>query len=1028
MNTIYSWRRKGKALYAVLLLLIVAMAGRVAAQTPWSQNTACPGWNNPTSFTNGNSQNYYRGQEGRISSRNAANCPNVLTGWTGTTWNNTTYSGSEMNTLGDECTHNSTYGDVPNYQRKFAIMTTTSQAPNHPVNRDPNTGDHLPFVPTQFNTYDNTGGTVNTNLTSSIRVGDICANGGTTGAQALYYHVYPTTDNAMLFIYYAIVVESPSHDVANNPWFIIRVTKEGANGEFVNIDGQNNQISDTLAYYVASTPDTRGGTVHIESDLNVNGWHSYGSGGSQGHMQNNYKDWAKVAINLSNYLYQNLRVEVIIMDCTANYHYAYAYVAGECRQMIINQSGCPSGLDSSVTTLTAPRGMLRYEWQASEYGKSDPVTRLESGGDDDYFTFRTLRMGDGTVAAGPEDSVIVNGGRRDTVHYNVYKVNASDFRIFYRKNTAKIPGIRPVDADGNLKDSVDKSQTFRCRMTSALDPDKPFQTNLYLSVTNLKPSMIIDQDQDCQGNVRIWNRSEVPGDPTEVNLNASTWKFYNNPKCEGAVIDNAVGNSIERRYDDTTSRYLLLRTTCNNSACYSEAVYRIRPYQPPRPGMTFSKKVLCDADRTTATDTTTGVFYREWQIFNEQDEVQETLKGERGNPSANRVWQRSFESAVNPVTLRVLNGDYAFSMVGKDTIVNGDTVWCEATVRDTVAVFLHPNLKVEGDTVVCQGGQTNATVRALDVAGCTYEWSLDYGTITGGIAAGDNLVVEPYADTSIYYVKVTSPQGCVAWDSIRAFYVRPQLQLLSTDRICPGDTITMVASSADHYLWVASPNDPSLMEQATADTVRVLPTQSTVYSMTGYGSNGCASTPLTQSIDVVPLPVSEVSYSPEYIDSENPTMMFKDVSQGGVSSSWLFADGVTAEGREVEHTLEGADGDTVSQVYLVSRNALGCEVDYTFLVPVKIYTAWFPNVFTPGSDDGNDRFQLYTINDYDYFHITVFDRRGGIVYESNDPHFAWDGTYKDTPCMQGVYIYICNYRKPDSNTIITRQGSVTLLR
>ena len=1002
--------------------------GGVAAQTAWSQDRACPGWNNPTSFTNGDARNYYAGQEGRISSRSAANCPNVLTGWTGTTWNNTTYSGSEMDVLGEDCNHYSTYGEVPNYQRKFAIMTTTSQAAGHPVNRDPNTGDRLPFVPTQFNTNDNTGLVVNTNLTSSIRVGDICANGGTTGAQALYYHIRPTTDNAMLFIYYAIVVESPSHSVQDNPWFIIRVTKKGANGQFVNIDGQNNQLSDTLAYYVGSTPDTRGGTVHIESDLSVNGWHSYGSGGGQGHMTNNYKDWSKVAINLSNYLYQDLRVEVIIMDCTANYHYAYAYVAGECRKMIINQSGCPSGLDSSVTTLSAPGGMLRYEWQASEYGVSAPVTRLEAGGEDDYFTFRTLRMPDGTAAAGPEDSVMVSGGRRDTVHYNIYKVQASDFRIPYRKNAAKVQGIRPTDGDGNLKDSVDKSQTFRCRMTSALDPAKPFQTNLYLSVTNLKPSMIIDQEQDCAGNVRIWNRSEVPGDPSEVNLAASTWKVFNNPECTGTPTDNGTGSSLERRYDDTASRYVLLRTVCNNSACYSEAVYRVRPYQNPNPGMTFSKKVLCDADQTVATDTTTGVYYREWQLLNDQEVVQETIKGERGNATANRVWQRSFASPVNPVTLRVLNGDYAFMMVGKDTRGVGDTVWCERTVRDTVAVFLHPRLTVEGDSVVCQGSMTDVGVRVLDVEGCTYEWSLEYGSITGGISTGDRLVVEPYADTSRYYVKVTSPQGCVAWDSVRAFYVRPQLELLSADRICAGDTVTLAASNADHYLWTASPSDGSLAGQATADTIRVVPQRSTVYSMTGYGSNNCASLPLTQTIEVVPLPVPAAEFSPDTLDSEAPLLTMKDLSQWSVDAQWLFADGVVEKGKEVEHTLEGAYRDTLSKVVYTVYNALGCSVRDSLLVPVRIYTAWFPNVFTPGSEDGNAQFYFRTANKYDYFHISIYNRRGVLVFESTDPQFRWDGTHKGTPCVQGNYVYVCSYRKPSSGTIMTWQGSVLLLR
>lgn len=1013
MKKLIGWRTY---LTGVLFAMIMG-AVAAEAQTTWNQNTACPGWNNPSSFSAGNAQNYYRGQGGRISSRNTSQCPNALTGRTGTTWSNTIWTGAQMNTLGAGCSNPSQYGSVtPNKDmRPFAIMNATDQAPGHPVNRDPNTGDALPLVPTHFNTSDNSGRIVNTNFTKSIRVGDICANGGESGAQALYYHIFPTTDNAMLFIYYAIVVESPSHGYQDNPWFIIRVTKQNANGQFTNIDGQNNQLSDTLAYYVGSTPDDReGGTVHIESDPNVNGWHKYGSGGSQGHMQNNYKDWTKVAINLQNYLYQPLRVEVIIMDCTANYHFAYAYVAGECREMTIKTSGCPAGLDSSVTTLSAPRGMLKYEWSVSEYGKSDPVTRLDPGGEDDYFTFRSCRMSDGTPASGPEDSVIFRNGVPDTVHYCDYDVKASDFRVNYRPSTN--PAQRVA-----VRDSMGNRQTFRCRMTSALDPAKPFQTTLYLSVQNQKPSMSIREAYDCDGNVKVWNQSYVPGDPTLVQVANSTWNYYTNPACSGTPIYTATGSNIENTFADTATRYLLLRTVTDDPSCYSEAIYPIKPLGKPKPGMTISNKVLCDADQTTLTDTTRNVYYREWVFLGDQPGEFDTLRGEQGNSEANKMVRRSFDHSIEPIRLRVLNGLHY-----EDE--DGETVWCEATAIDTVAVFVHPDLKVEGDTIVCQGGHTDATVRALGVDGCTYEWSTTNGSITGDLPAGNRLQVEPYADVSTYYVRVTSPQGCVAWDSIHAYYVKPALVKVPLTAVCPGDTVMLYGLNADHYRWSADPADGTLSGQETADTILVSPAATTVYTMTGYGSNGCEATPIEERVSVMPLPVPAVGVDPAYIDTENPTLTLTNLSEGGATAVWLFEDGSSAVGREVQHTFEGVDHDTATHVLLTTANEIGCTVEYPFSIPVKLYTAWYPTIFTPGSEDDNDRFRLYTINQYDYFHISIFDRRGALVFESNDPAFSWDGTYKEEACKQGVYVYICSYRKPETATIITRQGTVTLVR
>ena len=964
---------------------------------------------------------YYEGQTGV----RANDEPNVLTGKTAINWS-TTVPASQMATkemnIGGDC---ATFPAAFPQNRAFAIYDSTTQCAGYPVNRDPNTENNLRFVPTQYNTHDNTGRIVNTNLTKSIRIGDACGRSGGDNAEALYYYMNVTPFNAMLFIYYACVFDAPGHGVRQDPVFQIRVQKKNSANEWVQASPTQALLethNDTLAYFITATPRSSSRPDGLVDGQD--GWHTARDPGRHSVY---YKDWTKVAINLIGLMYQDVRIEVMVTDCQMTQHYSYAYICGECREMVIKSSGCPAGLDSSVTTLSAPRGMLRYEWAASEYGKSDPVDRLDPGGADEYFTFRTLRMNDGSPAAGPEDSIITRNGRRDTVHYCDYDVKASDFRIIYRPNAEHRP-IRPTDGVGGVVDSFGNNQTFRCRMMSALDPAKPFYTNLYLSVQNSKPSMIVDQELTCDGGVKIWNRSEVPGDPTLVDLNASTWKIYGNPQCTGQPLYSSSGSSMERQFDDTTSRYLLLRTETSDPSCYSEAVYKIRPLNRPRPAMNISNRVLCDADQTTITDNTSDVFYREWNILDEQGETQEQIKGERNNAAANRVLQRSFERSINPIKLRVLNGDYAYSVVGRDTVVSGDTAWCDATITDTVAVFVHPNLQVEGSTIVCQGSRTDATVRALGVEGCTYEWSLSHGTITGGIPAGDRLEVEPYADTAIYYVRVTSPQGCVAWDSISAYYVRPTLTMFPETAICPGDTVTLMGANADHYQWTAAPSDPSLAGQATADTIKVVPTRTTVYTMTGYGANDCASTPLQKTVTVVPLPSPEVSFSPDYIDTEKPTITLSDLSQGGVSTQWRFEGGETQDGSEVEHTFEGIDHDTATTVVLVSRNELGCSIEYPFQIPIKLYTAWMPTVFTPGSEDENDHFKLYTINTYDYFHISIYDRRGMLVFESNDPHFSWDGTYKDKPCMQGTYVYICSYRKPDTGSLITRQGSVTLLR
>ncbi|MGX8712419.1 MAG: gliding motility-associated C-terminal domain-containing protein [bacterium] len=955
----------GVVLSAIMLLAEIPPV--MAQGSGWSQATACPGWNNPANFSAGDANNYYQGQTG---SKEGVNPPNVMTGYTDMSFSGTMYTGAALANV----TLDGGYSDCATFpsgyaqNKAFAIMSGSGY--------DPNTGNQLPLVPTQFNTYDTTGNIVNTNLTKSIRIGDACGN---TNATALYYNVKVTPANAMFYIYYACVIEAPGHGTTNDPAFIIRVMKKNASNQWV-------QINDTLAYMVPSTPSTMtGGTVTIGQD----GWHSSPFGSYEDVY---WKEWSKVALNLSNYLYQNLRIEVMISDCGYTQHFAYAYIAGECRQMSIGTSGCPSGMATDVTTLMAPRDMKNYVWYACEYGKTIDGEEASS-----IYTWRQL-----TPDSDP------NG--------HDYNVQADDFRITRRFG----PNGTSVAVD-----SIDNWQTFRCKLTSALDPAKPFDSYLYAHVQNTKPSMSVDSLLSCDGGVKVLNTSEVPGAPALV-LRASTqWNFYNNPGCNGDPVFSATGDSVEYSFADTGLKGLRVRTLTCEGDCYSEAIYPIQPRLNPNTSMHITERVLCDDGATTLIDNTEGTNNRRtWYFLPVNAPEGDMTLGDSltGVGDVNRTVSRSFSHAVEPIGLRVYNGSYCLDR-------HDDTIWCQTYVRDTVSVFLHPDLEVTGDTVVCEGHKTDATVRAIGVDNCTYEWSLTDGQVTGGLPAGPTLRVVPYADRATYFVKVTSPQGCVAWDSIHAYMVRPKLAMVPDDgRICPGDVATLTGTDAHHYSWTASPADPSLEGQERANQINVSPKQTTVYTMVGHGANNCDATPLQKTVTVVPLPVSKVSLSPEYVDVDDPIVVLRDVSAKSVSSSWLFNDGSMMTGKKVSHTFENSVGYDSVDVTLTSYNELGCPKEYPFRIPVSVFTAWFPNIFTPNTNDGNSRFEFYTVNEYQNFHIYIYNRRGELVYDSDDVHFSWDGTCNGKPLPQGTYVYSCRFLKPGTTSLRTIQGSVTLVR
>lgn len=1029
---------KRKSVFSVVmaLLLMLLMNNGASAQSgstkdQWMQSAACPGWNNPLNFSTGSPDFRYAGASKNASDKQAPNI-NVCTtspSWSGFNWGTgTQYTAGQMMTTTSSCSAwGSSYysGRLPEPNRVFRVMDTNDQVAGCPRNMDPYTKGtdnnyHIPFVPNRiFNTYDTTGNIVNTNLSSSIRIGDDCDGGGPS-ATALFYHIRPTSENALLFIYYAVVVAAPTHSVSENPAFVIAVEHKNAANQWV-------AVSDTLAYAI-----TVANNMPVNPNYNENGWHDNNVVSQYSYYGIKFKDWTKVAINLSDHLYEELRIHVSISDCEFNAHPAWAYICGECREMTLNPSGCPAGMSSDVTVLSAPRGMLRYQWSASEYGKSDPVTRLNAGGDDDYFTFRTLTMPAGTPhvagqpAAGPEDSIFVVGNRRDTVHYYDYHVNADDFRVLYRPNINKVPRI-PASAD-----SMGNVQVFRCRMTSALDPSKPFDSDLYLNVTNKKPLMRVDSLSLCDGTVRLWNKSFVPGDPSLVVDSTTTWSFYNNDQAYGDADTIITGDSANYEPGSTNLRYVLVRTNTKDPTCYSEAIYPVQAISSPRTGMTISKRVLCDAATTTITDTTVGVESRRWRFLSEDYDgplrdldfdnmpegslvVVEGLLGDQATQT------RSFTHSIEPIELTVWNG-----LSYRDPYNNDAVVKCYTVARDTVAVFVHPELEIKGDTIVCEGSLTDATVSTIGVDDCSYQWSMTYGYVSGDLPAGDRLQVIPYADTSKYYIKVTSPQGCVAWDSAYAYYVRPQMYVFPPyGKICPGDTVWLIGAMADHYSWKAGSS-----YLGDGDTLIVFPGNTTEYTMIGHGSNDCDAKPLQATVNVVPYPVPKVQMTPNYVDSDDPTVVLTNVSPYGVTTQWRFNNGEVSTDKSVKHTFDEAYAgqDSVVNVELITANELGCYVEYPFTIPVHLYTAWLPTVFTPGSEDINSKFRLFSVNKYEYFHIYIYNREGMLIFESEDPEFVWDGTYKGKPCPQGAYVYTCNYRKPEAGTLSSRNGTITLLR
>lgn len=87
-----------------------------------------------------------------------------------------------------------------------------------------------------------------------------------------------------------------------------------------------------------------------------------------------------------------------------------------------------------------------------------------------------------------------------------------------------------------------------------------------------------------------------------------------------------------------------------------------------------------------------------------------------------------------------------------------------------------------------------------------------------------------------------------------------------------------------------------------------------------------------------------------------------------------------------------------------------------------------PTGFTPNGDGRNDVFKpLGSAEFASEYQFTIFNRWGQEVFRSTDPLIGWDGSFKGSQALTGVYAYVITYKNAFGESKIAK-GNVTLTR
>lgn len=98
---------------------------------------------------------------------------------------------------------------------------------------------------------------------------------------------------------------------------------------------------------------------------------------------------------------------------------------------------------------------------------------------------------------------------------------------------------------------------------------------------------------------------------------------------------------------------------------------------------------------------------------------------------------------------------------------------------------------------------------------------------------------------------------------------------------------------------------------------------------------------------------------------------------------------------------------------------------------------FFPNAFSPNPSGSNGGYYNNMPISNDVFHpisygveeytMLIYDRKGKLLFETNDINIGWDGYYNGKICTQGEYIFMASGSFADGQ-IIEEQGEILLLR
>jgi gliding motility-associated-like protein len=349
---------------------------------------------------------------------------------------------------------------------------------------------------------------------------------------------------------------------------------------------------------------------------------------------------------------------------------------------------------------------------------------------------------------------------------------------------------------------------------------------------------------------------------------------------------------------------------------------------------------------------------------------------------------------------------------------------CSKTLTTSVTVF--PKITSSFNYSIDPCGNNVQFTDSSYVAATTWQWN--FGDIN---TSAQQNPAHSYGSPGTYTASliVANTNGCrdTSYHVITLNGFTP-VAVNSPPIKCEQDSVQLVASGGDYYLWQPA----QYLSNPNISNPLAFPLTTTVYTVTIgniVGLDTCKSN-LTTTVSILPLSynTSSISVSSSTITlGESISITLNGFTYNGDIS--VYPSAPIQVGSQTTFTITPTKTGEYT-IYFTDQN--GCRHTLKTIYVVIITNecnegvVYLPTGFTPNNDGINDILYIRS-NFITEVYLTIYDRWGEKLFETDDIKKGWNGIFKGKLLDQGVYGYYMTF-KCNNGEESFKKGNITLTR